>query len=161
MELWTPPHDSPHLLEWWRPLMLASQRARVRQIPWPIHVDEFRLAGRVVRNGRPDIWIYEHHAHGGALCVDATGATYRFIPTPRARGVGQFRPCDIRSAVWRAGLPEVVEPVWYEEARRHWGDEVVDSGDDLEADVSGLRKASGGTAPVISRGHLHLVPSTE
>jgi hypothetical protein len=113
MELWSPPHDKPQLLEWWRPLLLASQWARRRRVPWPIHLDEFRLAGRVVRHGRPDVWIYEHHANGGSLCIDATGTTYRFIPTPAARGVGQFRPCDIRTAVWRAGLPEVVEPLWH------------------------------------------------
>ena len=107
MELWSPPHDRPHLFEWWRPLLLASQQARRRRLPWPIHLDEFRLAGRVLREDRPDVWIYEHHANGGSLCIDATGTTYRFIPTPAAKGVGQFRPCDIRTAVWRAGLPEV------------------------------------------------------
>ena len=98
MELWSPPHDQPHLFEWWRPLLLASQQARRRRLPWPIHLDEFRLAGRVLREDRPDVWIYEHHTNGGSLCVDATGTTYRFIPTPTAKGVGQFRPCDIRSA---------------------------------------------------------------
>jgi hypothetical protein len=124
MELWSPPHDKPHLFEWWRPLLLASQWARRRRVPWPINLDEFRLAGRVVRSGRPDVWIYEHHANGGALCVDAIGTTYKFIATPRAKGVGRFRPCDIRSAVWRAGLPEVVEPMWYEDPPRapaSWG----------------------------------------
>jgi hypothetical protein len=158
MELWSPPHDTPHLFEWWRPLVLASERARRSRVPWPIHLDEFRLAGRVLRGGRPDVWIYEHHANGGSLCVDATGATYRFIPTPGARGVGQFRPCDVRSAVWRAGLPEVVEPVAYGEeadvpgpwrrgSGRHTGD--------LE-----LREASGGAAAsghVVRRGHLTVI----
>jgi hypothetical protein len=148
MKLWTPPHDAPHLFEWWRPLLLASQRARRRRLPWPLHLDEFRLAGRVVRSGRPDVWIYEHHANGGALCVDVTGTTYKFIPTPRAKGIGQFRPCDIRSAVWRAGLPEVVEPMWYEEEHTE------------------LRQVSGGVAPtvptvattrVVRRGHLTVI----
>ena len=54
MELWSPPHDRPHLFEWWRPLLLASQQARRRRLPWPIHLDEFRLAGRVLREDRPD-----------------------------------------------------------------------------------------------------------
>lgn len=115
MELWSPPHDAPHLLEWWRPLMLVSRQARLARFPWPVHLDEFRLAGRVRRRGRPDIWIYEHHDNGGAVCVDATGQTYRFVATPRGSGVGQFRRCDVRSALWRAGLPEVVEPVSYRE----------------------------------------------
>jgi hypothetical protein len=182
MELWSPPHDKPHLFEWWRPLLLASQRARRRRLPWPIHLDEFRLAGRVVRSGRPDVWIYEHHANGGALCIDATGTTYKFIPTPRARGVGQFRPCDVRSAVWRAGLPEVVEPMWYEDpprATESWGAwgggdgrpgapgrGAVDDGEAADPDGSGggddveLREVSGGSAAghrAVRRRHLTVI----
>src|SRR5918998_4400933 len=117
MDLWSPPRDAPHLLEWWRPLMLVSRQARVDRFPWPVHLDEFRLAGRVKRQGRPDIWIYDHHENSGSVCVDSTGQTYKFIATPRAKGVGQFRPCDLRSALWRARLPEVVEPVSYEGSR--------------------------------------------
>ena len=158
MELWSPPHDKPHLFEWWRPLVLASQRARRRRVPWPIHLDEFRLAGRVLRSGRPDVWIYEHHANGGSLCVDATGTTYRFIPTPGAKGVGQFRPCDVRSAVWRAGLPEVVEPAVYgEEAEEPEPWSPGAAPDDAHVE---LRKASGGTPAsghVVQRGHLTVI----
>lgn len=113
MHIWRPPHDAPHLLEWWRPLLLVSRRARLERVPWPLHVDEFRLAGRVVRSGRPDVWLYEHHENGGTLCVDGTGATYRFVFTPNGRGPGQFRACSLRSAIHRAGLHEVVEPVRY------------------------------------------------
>ena len=113
MDLWSPPHDTPHLLEWWRPLILVSKRARLDRFPWPVHLDEFRLAGRVNRQGRPDIWIYDHHENGGSICVDATGQTYKFIATPNGKGVGQFRPCPVRTALWRARLPDVVEPVSY------------------------------------------------
>jgi hypothetical protein len=159
MQLWSPPHDRPHLLEWWRPLLLAGERARRRRVPWPIHLDEFRLAGRVVRNGRPDVWIYEHHANGGSLCVDVTGTTYRFIPTPGAKGVGQFRPCDIRSAVWRAGLPDVVEPVRYDERRRRAGAPLSwETGTEPLADDVDLREVSGGASPVVrQRGHLAVI----
>jgi hypothetical protein len=162
MELWSPPHDKPHLFEWWRPLLLASQQARRRRLPWPIHLDEFRLAGRVLRGDRPDVWIYEHHANGGSICVDATGTTYRFIETPMAKGLGQFRPCDIRSAVWRAGLPEVVEPVRYREAivepepdQEPWSSGATPPGRDVE-----LRQASGGASAsghVVRRGHLTVI----
>jgi hypothetical protein len=158
MELWSPPHDRPHLLEWWRPLLLASQQARRRRLPWPIHLDEFRLAGRVLREDRPDVWIYEHHANGGSICVDATGTTYRFIPTPAAKGVGQFRPCDIRSSVWRAGLPEVVEPVRYLDPSvepEAWAAGAAPDDADVE-----LRKASGGapaSGHVVQRGHLTVI----
>jgi hypothetical protein len=166
MELWRPPHDRPHLLEWWRPLVQASERARRRRIGWPIHIDEFRLAGRVIRSGRPDIWIYEHHANGGSLCVDSTGATYRFIATPKAKGLGQFRECDIRTAVWRAGLPDVVAPVWYDDPHRPRGSESgladrLDPGDPTGGprppDDAELREVSGGSAPVVRRGHLTVI----
>jgi len=165
MELWSPPHDKPHLFEWWRPLVLASERARRGRVPWPIHLDEFRLAGRVLRSGRPDVWIYEHHANGGSLCVDATGTTYRFIPTPGDRGrgvVGQFRPCDVNSAVWRAGLPEVVEPVAYGEEADHPGPRRPGTDRDVgrQAGDVELREASGGAAAsghVVRRGHLTVI----
>src|SRR5919106_5017504 len=110
MDLWSPPRDRPHLLEWWRPLMLVSRRARLDRFPWPVHLDEFRLAGRVLRQGRPDIWIYEHHENGGSVCVDATGGTYRYTATPRANSPGRFTVCTLTKALWSAGLPHVVEP---------------------------------------------------
>lgn len=101
--------------------MLVSRRARLERFPWPVHMDEFRLAGRVRRQGRPDIWIYDHHENSGSVCVDATGQTYRFFATPKGKGVGQFRPCELRSALWRARLPDVVEPVTYgPEVNRGW-----------------------------------------
>jgi hypothetical protein len=149
MELWSPPRDAPHLLEWWRPLMLVSRRARVERFPWPVHLDEFQLAGRVVRAGRPDVWIYEHHDNGGSLCVDAAGDTYRFVATPRAEGVGQFRRCDLRTAVWRARLPDVVDRVWYARPAAGADEPALDdptSDDPAPAD-----------RPAVRRGHLTLV----
>jgi hypothetical protein len=165
MELWSPPHDTPHLFEWWRPLLLASQQARRRRVPWPIHLDEFRLAGRVLRGDRPDVWIYEHHANGGSVCVDAMGTTYRFIRTPTAKGVGQFRPCDVRSAVWRAGLPDVVEPVRYREPvapeAEPWAPGAASHRGDVELrKASGDAGASGGAGAsgrVTRGGHLTVI----
>ena len=103
------------------------------------------------------MWIYEHHANGGSLCVDATGTTYRFIPTPTAKGVGQFRPCDIRSAVWRGP------------ARGRRAGSLPDSSVDPEPwspgaapDDAGveLREASGGATASghgVQRGHLTVI----
>ena len=185
MELWSPPHDAPHLLEWWRPLILVSRRARTERFPWPVHIDEFRLAGRVKRQGRPDIWIYEHHENGGSVCVDSTGQTYKFLATPGAKGPGQFRQCNVRTALWRARLPDVVQPVSYEPPRRGPWDE-FDEGDPLAAgpadgdptltgrgpsagpdtddDVADevdddveLDEPAAGTARVVRRGHLTLI----
>jgi hypothetical protein len=117
MDLWRPPHESEHQLAWWAPLVRASRAARRERIPWPIHVDEFELRGRVDRRSRPSIWIYAHR-RGGELALDDTGQPYRFIATPRAAGLGQFRPCAIRRAIWMARLPEVVTPVWYGQVQR-------------------------------------------
>jgi hypothetical protein len=177
MDLWSPPHDAPHLLEWWRPLMLVSRRARVDRFPWPVHLDEFRLAGRVKRQGRPDIWIYDHHENGGSVCVDATGQTYKFIATPRAKGVGQFRPCEVRTALWRARLPDVVEPMTYDEPRRAGWDESDPAAHVAHADTAPAAGWADGVGPVdddlgeglddddvgaddarvVRRGHLTLV----
>ena len=96
MDLWSPPHDAPHLLEWWRPLLLVSRRARLERFPWPVHLDEFRQAGRVNRSGRPDVWIYDHHENGGSVCVDATGQTYKFIATPRGKMLALTTPIPCR-----------------------------------------------------------------
>jgi hypothetical protein len=171
MDLWSPPHDAPHLLEWWRPLILVSKRARLERFPWPVHLDEFRLAGRVNRQGRPDIWIYDHHENGGSVCVDATGQTYKYIATPNGKGVGQFRPCPVRTALWRARLPDVVAPIWFEEPPRHpqWDDlAATEAGDDAgpggDIGPDGPREPDDTTGPaaegrtrVVRRGHLTLI----
>jgi hypothetical protein len=168
MDLWSPPHDAPHLLEWWRPLMLVSRRARVERFPWPVHLDEFRLAGRVDRKGRPAIWIYDHHENGGSVCADATGQTYKFVATPKGKGVGQFRPCPVRTALWRARLPEVVAPIWFEEPPRQprWDEWTAASADADPGAATGPSVPGDDEDPgddpvdeprVIRRGHLTLV----
>jgi hypothetical protein len=166
MDLWSPPHDAPHLLEWWRPLMLVSRCARLDRFPWPVHLDEFRLAGRVNRQGRPDIWIYDHHRNGGSVCADATGQTYKFVATPRARAVGRFSPCPVRTALWRARLPEVVEPMWHEEPKRAPWDDAWHPDAEADADPAAAFDDGAGEpgvpaevppARVVRRGHLTLV----
>jgi hypothetical protein len=158
--------------------MLVSRRARLDRFPWPVHLDDFRLAGRVKRQGRPDIWIYDHHENGGSVCIDATGQTYRFIATPNGKGVGQFRPCELRSALWRARLPDVVAPVSYDLPSRRDrfdrddgpgdGGDVVDTevGDiDIGGNIHGDAEDGGDAVDgddidesrVVRRGHLTLV----
>jgi hypothetical protein len=116
MELWSPEPGADELFEWWRPLMLASRRARAERFPYPIHLDEFRLAGRVIRVGRPDVWIYDHRANGGSVCVDDTGQAWRYVGSTTP-GAGSFRRCKLADALRRAGLPEVVPAVRYEAPR--------------------------------------------
>lgn len=133
MELWYPPKDRPHLFEWWRPLILASRAARLDQFPWPVNIDEMILVGRIDRGSRPSIWVYRHPEARGELYVDRTGQTYKFTRTPRAKSYGRFTPCEVRHALWRAGMPEVVEPVWYREPPPRLDDDrQADADDDLD-----------------------------
>ena len=139
MDLWHPPTDQPHLMEWWRPLLEASRRARADRCPWPINVDEMVLKGRIDRGSRPAIWVYRHVESGGEVYVDRTGQSYAFTKTPNGRSLGRFTACDIRTAIFRAGLPAFVQPVHYDDIPRvhdddQWGtpepdvDEPVDAG---------------------------------
>jgi hypothetical protein len=110
MHLWTPPRDKPELLSWWGPLLLVGRLAREKDVPWPIHIDQFDLLGRVDRSGsRQPIWVYRHQSSGGDIFADPRGQTYRYRPTPRAAAAGRFERCDVRESIYRAGLPEVVE----------------------------------------------------
>ncbi len=151
MDLWYPPKDSPQLFEWWRPLTLASRAARLQRIAWLIHVDDFTLVGRVERSSRPHIWVYKHGQSRGELYLDSTGQAYRFTRTPNAKGFGRFSACDLRAAVWQAGLPTVVDPVWFEAPRQaaaEWGahDEPV------AEPVAGSEVADGGSREMEERG---------
>jgi hypothetical protein len=123
MDLWHPPTDQPHLLEWWRPLLLAGRALRQAQFPWLLHVDEMVLTGRVDRGSRPAIWVYKHAESRGELYLDATGQAYRFTRTPNARSYGRFTACALDAAMWRAGLPAVVPPVFYDEPPRRAADD--------------------------------------
>jgi hypothetical protein len=137
MDLWYPPDDQPQLHEWWVPLLNASRAARLDRCPWPIHIDEVMLMGRVDRPSRPAIWIYKHIDSRRELYLDATGQAYKFTRTPKGRSLGRFTPCDIRTAVWRADLPAFVEPVWFDEPRLGRGAWV--DGEQGEVDAAGGR----------------------
>ncbi|MET0901994.1 MAG: hypothetical protein ABWZ52_02030 [Acidimicrobiales bacterium] len=115
MDLWYPPEDEAPLLEWWTPLLLAASAGRRERVPWPIHLDDFMLMGRVDRGSRPSVWIYKHRDSRRELNVDSTGQAYKFSRTPNAAGYGRFTACDIRTAVHQADLPRFVEAVWFDE----------------------------------------------
>jgi hypothetical protein len=153
MELWRPSPDQPELFDWWRPLLQASRRARDEHIFWPIHVDEFRFHGRIERGKRPAIWVYEHRTNGGEVLADWQGQTYGFIPYRRGPSLGRFQEISVRHAVWRARLPDVVKPVWYDEPRGAPLGHADGTGSD--ADGADTREPT----PPVRRGHLYLVPS--
>jgi hypothetical protein len=115
MDLWYPPKDRPQLLEWWRPLILASKAARLEGSPWPINVDELILRGRVDRSSRPAIWVYACPATGGELYLDSTGQPYLFRRSQKGTSPGRFTTCDLMKAIWAAGLPRLQDEE--EEAR--------------------------------------------
>jgi hypothetical protein len=115
MDLWYPPEDEAPLLEWWLPLLLASAAARRERVPWPIHADQFRLRGRIDRGSRPAVWVYHHQDSSQELYLDGDGQPYKFVRTPNGKSPGRFTKVDIRQAVFAAGLPRHVEPVWYDE----------------------------------------------
>jgi hypothetical protein len=117
MRWWEPSPDEAELFDWWRPLLAASRHARDEKVYWPIHVDEFAFTGRVERRPRPAIWVYEHRRSGRELLVDAEGRTYKFVVYRSGRRLGRFAEIDVRAAIWRACLPDVVEPIWYDEPR--------------------------------------------
>lgn len=146
MRWWHPSPDEPELLDWYRPLLRASRRARAERVLWPLHLDEFELGGRVERPKRAAIWVYEHRANGGELLVDWSGQTYEFIRYRTGRQLGRFKEVGVRTAIWRARLPDVVEPVWYDEPPRRRDVGPLDP-DPWVASPPGLR-----------RGHLTLVP---
>ena len=118
MDLWRPPDDEPILHEWWLPLLAASRRAREERICWPLHVDEFALEGRIDRGTRPSIWVYVHGGSLDELLVDADGRAYEFVPHRSGRSPGRFKEIRLRHAIWRARIPDHVEPVWFD-APRH------------------------------------------
>ena len=114
MDLWRPPDDEPILHEWWLPLLAASRRAREERICWPLHVDEFALEGRIDRGPRPSIWVYVHGGSLDELLVDADGRAYEFVPHRSGRSPGRFKEIRLRHAIWRARIPDHVEPVWFD-----------------------------------------------
>jgi hypothetical protein len=116
MRSWEPTPGEPELFDWWRPLLEASKRARWEEVPWPIHVDQFTLGGHVERGKKQAvIWVYVHRANQGEILADWGGQTYEFIRYRSGPQLGRFKRIDVRSAIWRARLPEVVKPIWYDE----------------------------------------------
>jgi hypothetical protein len=147
MEWWCPSPDKPELFDWWRPLLTVSRRARAERILWPVHVDEFDFVGRIDRGKRPAIWVYEHRANGGEILADWSGQTYEFIRYRKGRQLGRFKEVKVRTAIWRARLPDVVEPVWYDEPPRR------------NREVGPLGPEPWITSPPgVRRRHLTLVP---
>ena len=120
--LWRPDPADPELAAWWRPLVELSRRLRTDLFPWPIHVDEYHLVGRVDRPPRARVWIYRHHSGPCELAVDDDGRTYRFVWSTGRRSLGRLKEIGNRSAVHRAGLTDHIDPLtrWAERREAAW-----------------------------------------
>ena len=145
MDLWCPPRNVPHLYEWWRPLVQAGARARTEHLPWSVHLDEFRLVGRVSESEQRDVWIYEHVPSGGSLCVDLIGEAYRFVASPEDVTSGRFVACKLATALRRAGLPRAITAARYVEPAPR------------AAAVPESPRDAAAPRVVVRRGHLTLV----
>jgi hypothetical protein len=106
MEWWQPAEGQEVLWAWWAPLLRFAERARAERVPWPVVAADFSVVGRVDRRPRPPVWVYRHRVGGGEVRVDDRGRPYRRRPD------GGHVETGVRRAVWAAGLPDVVEPVW-------------------------------------------------
>jgi hypothetical protein len=107
MRWWKPEPDEMPLLQWYDPLVAVSRRARQREVPWPIFVDEFEFFGRVDRGRRPAISVYGHALTGGQLLADAEGRTYSFRPSSSERSPGRFTEIPLSAAICACDLPAV------------------------------------------------------
>ena len=101
MELWSPPR-TPHLLEWWRPLVQAGPPlGRALALAHPL--DEFRLAGRVSL-GKPARRVDLRAQSPTAARCASTPAASPTASSPRRAGRRRaFHPCPLRTAVWKTG----------------------------------------------------------
>jgi hypothetical protein len=106
MEWWQPAEGEEVLWAWWAPLLRFAERARAERVPWPVVAADFSVVGRVERRHRPSVWVYRHRAGGGEVRVDDRGRPHRLRPD------GGHVEVAVRRAIWTAGLPDVVEPVW-------------------------------------------------
>jgi len=110
--LWMPEAGQPALMEWWRPLIGYARLLRADEFPWALYVEDFDFLGSVARDRLPTVSLYRHQAGGGELCLGPDGLPFRFVWSSGGRSTGRFVECKLRSAVWGAGLPNVLETMW-------------------------------------------------
>jgi hypothetical protein len=158
MRQWQPEPHEPVLLEWFAPLLALSRRAREQEIPWPVHLDDFRLLGRFERRPRPDVWMYAHVENGALLMCDADGNAYKYIESSTGKSRGQFREADLRRTFWWSGLTDVIRPVWYDRpAPRYEPEDWYDAdADEAGADAGAGEVRAAAAHPTRRRGRSHL-----
>lgn len=129
MEMIQPTEAELEALAWLAPLAKAAARARARQHPVPLLLDQFRPFGRIDRRVRPTIWVYEHIVTRQPLALDDTGQAYRFLPSRKDPYGGQFRPMPLRTAIYQAVAGHDIECTFKYVDPKDW-DELVGEEDD-------------------------------
>lgn len=108
-----PPKGGPLDDSWFAPL-LKVQRAldTPNRLPSDRFFDphDFMVMERLVRSGRPDLWLYKHVHTRRYINLDADGHSYRYYPprSPDSTREGQYRRHrDLRAAVRALDLWEL------------------------------------------------------
>lgn len=71
-------------------------------------VDHFGVGVKLLRRGRPDIFLFKHYFTRRFLNLDAAGHSYRYFPPRTDAGSGQYRrDGDLLGAIRRLGLWEM------------------------------------------------------
>lgn len=131
--LWMPDPGQSPLVEWWRPLVTYARRLRADEFPWALYVEDFDFLGSVARDRLPTVSLYRHQAGGDELCIGADGLPLRFAWSSGGRSPGRFIECDLRGALWRAGLPDLLDTPWSGPSRPNEYDEPFESEPALDA----------------------------
>jgi hypothetical protein len=100
VDFWYPDDDAPIDPNWWAPLMRFGLAAARDGLP-ALDPEEFMLMGRIVRNGRPDLWLFKHIFSRRYANLDVYGEPYRYIPPKdvlRSKSDGRYVTQDHRSA---------------------------------------------------------------
>jgi len=109
MKIWYPEDGVPPDPGWWAPLMRFGLATARDGLP-ALDPDEFMFMGRIVRSGRPDLWLYKHIYSRRYANLDDRGTPYRYIPPKdvlRSTSNGRYvLHKDRRSAWWQLELLE-------------------------------------------------------
>jgi len=106
MDFWYPDDGAKPDPAWWAPLMRFGLAMAREGLP-ALDPDEFMFMGRIVRKGRPDIWLFKHVYSRRHANLDECGGAYRYIPPKdvlNSKSDGRYVALDARSAWWRLDL---------------------------------------------------------
>lgn len=101
---------------WCEPLHMVERVVGAHPDGRYFDVDHFMICGKLLRRGRPDVFLYKHGFTRRYLNVDEAGHTYRCFPPRGERGNGQYRRHrDLTAAIDALGLwrmPTLAGAAW-------------------------------------------------